>query len=145
MSVSSANLSLASEENSLLEYDKKIKRENKAMSAVAISWPLTMTAASTLVISRFLSRSMFILERPVPSQIPFRNSRLSMSMLFLNSSRCTSALAHCATASASAGKVELTMLGGVFSMMKKAIKECPSSDLPEPFGPKRLRIGKFFV
>ena len=29
--------------------------------------------------------------------------------------------------------------------MKKAMSECPSSDLPEPFGPKRLRMGKLLV
>ena len=99
----------------------------------------------TRVTSRFLSLSMFMRLRPVPSQRPLRNSRLSMSMVFLNSSICTRALAHCATASASAGSVEFWMFGGVFSMMKNDMSECPSSDLPEPFGPNRLRMGNDLV
>ena len=121
-----------------------MKRENKAISAVAISCPERIMPLSTRVTSRFLSLSIFIRLRPAPSHRPFRNSRLSISIVFLNSSMWTRALAHCATASANAGSVEVCMLGGVFSMIKKDMSECPSSDLPEPLGPNRFKIGKDF-
>ena len=75
------------------------------MSMVGISCPERITPQSTAVISRFLSRSMFMRLRPVPSHRPFRNSRLSRSMLFLYSSMCTRALAHWATASPRAAMV----------------------------------------
>ena len=111
------------------------------MSAVAISWPLMTTPESTLVCSRFLSRSMFMRVRPAESHSPFRNSRLSRSMLFLNSSRWTRASEHCATASESAAMVEFDRLGGMFCMMKKLISVWPSSLFPDPLGPKRFSMG----
>ena len=111
------------------------------MSAVGISWPESITPASTDVVSFFLSKSMFMRVRPVPSHIPFRNSFLLMSRLFLNSSICTKAFATAATVSFKAGSVEFWMFGGTFSMMKNDISVCPNSDLPLPFGPNRFRIG----
>ena len=111
------------------------------MSTVGISCPERMMPESTEVVSFFLS-SKLMRVRPVPSQTPFRNSILAKSRLFLYSSICTKAFATEATASFSAGSVEFWILGGTFSMMKNDISVCPSSDLPEPFGPKRFRIGK---
>ena len=66
-------------------------------------------------------------------------------MLFLYSSMCTSAFEHWAMASASAAMVAFWMFSGVLFLMKKDISVWPSSDLPEPFGPKRFRMGKFLV
>ena len=83
------------------------------MSAVGISCPLSITPQSTAVVSRFLSLSMFMRERPAPSHKPFRNSRFSMSSVFLYSSMWTIALDTSATASASAAFVVLLMFGAI--------------------------------
>ena len=115
------------------------------MSAVGISWPLITTPQSTAVVSRLLSLSIFILDRPAPSQIPFRNSLFSRSRLFLYSSRCTTALLTSATASARAALVVLLMFGAMLLAMKNEVSECPSSDLPVPLGPNSERMGKEVV
>ena len=62
-------------------------------------------------------------------------------MPFLYSSMCTRAFAAAATVSLRAGIVEFCMLGGMLSITKNDIKVCPNSLLPEPFGPKRSRMG----
>ncbi len=54
---------------------------------------------STAVVSFFLSRSIFMRVRPVPSHRPFRNSIIFGSISFLYSSICARALADCATVS----------------------------------------------
>ncbi len=84
-------------------------------------------------------------ERPAPSHNPFRNSRFSRSSEFLYSSRWTTALDTSATASANAAFVVLWMFGAMLFGMKNEVSECPSSDLPVPFGPNRFNIGNEVV
>ena len=64
-------------ENSFLDTERKSTRENRALSAVVISCPVSMMPASTAVISFFLSFSMFMRLLPTPSHSPLRNSIFS--------------------------------------------------------------------
>lgn len=120
---------------------KKINREKSAISAVGISCPDKMMPASTAVTSFFLSKSMFIRLRPVPSHRPFKNSMTLGSRSFLYSSMCAKAFAEAATVSLRAEIVEFWIFGALYAIVNNDKSVCPNSDLPLPFGPKRLSIG----
>ena len=141
----SRNFSMAcicSCENCDVVNDRNTKRENKAISRLASSCPDTIMPQFTLDVSRFLPVSRLMRLLPTLSHNPFRNSYFSISREFLNSSKWTSALETCPTVSAIVGRVEVDRLGALLYDIKKAMREWPSSVLPDPFGPNRFSMGK---
>ena len=88
---------------------------------------------------------MSILARPTPSYAPLMISMILMSSVFLYSSRCTIPFALMASAWDSDGAVVFLRFSGLSPTVKNLISVIPSSDLPDPFGPKRFRSGKLVV